>query len=214
MQINIYFNQKNKRLMKKADSKNDHTIPQEICEQEINRIIDNNNAKTVLLDLKDTNDNNIDIINDNNQKIFDNINITLQYEPDPQLGKLGLLCITGENKEHIIAKFEFYVYKLNDLVYQEMKNKIYNEINQSKRKGFPLTKNQIKGKLQIFNKLLNDKYYYAIILIHDTQSYKNLITVPIIGRCKYYPKTQKFTNDFMTAKINEIMQLLHFEKID
>lgn len=100
------------------------------------------------------------------------------------------------------------------MIYQEIKNKIYNEINQSKRKGFPLTKNQIKGKLRIFNKLLNDKYYYAIILIHDIQSYKNLITVPLIDRCKYYPKTQKFTNDFMTAKIDEIMQSLYFKKID
>ena len=104
--LKIFMINNKKRLLKLAYSKNDHTIPNNICIDEINTI---NKTRHLIWKLA-ASSNIIDSGNTaQNIKQFD---FDLQYEFNTNFNNIGLYCLTGK-KNKIIGKFEFYIQKLS-----------------------------------------------------------------------------------------------------
>ena len=100
--LRIYLKSSNNRLYKCAYSKNDYTIPNNLCINDINM---RKQALNIIFKLQDV----LNIPNiDENSYILNQLNCDLIYNFNTELGNIGLLCITGK-LNNIITKFEFYV---------------------------------------------------------------------------------------------------------
>lgn len=194
---------KNKHLFKLADSKNDHTIPNNLCLNEINTV---NKALNFLWELIDTSN----IINDTGntvQNIYQ-FNFNLQYDFCNELGNVGLLCLTGK-KNNIIAKFEFYVQKLTE----DSIDKAFDNVKDFCKQHHFLRK-RTELQLKHLKKFLDTKMYRAIILIHDEKfPYKDLKSEGHNKYVKLYPSDTKFTDSLIASFIIEIIRFENFTLI-
>lgn len=187
-----------KGLMQKlAYSKNDYTIPNSICLEEIQF---QNNSDEVLWKMSNA-------ITDTNTVVsnIEKFNLKLIYTFANNLGNIGLYCLTGK-KNKIIAKFEFYVQKLTQ-------ESIDNAINEIKNFCEKCNFNAMQTKLQLayLNKYLNSKIYQATILIHNSlEPHKSLNTT---RHTYYFSKNTQFTNSLIYTYIRKIMQDEHFIEI-
>ena len=196
--LEIFIYNKKNRLLKLAYSKNDHTIPNNIC---INNINMQNQANTLLWQMTPT-----ESINDTGDAIqnIKQFNFNLQYEFDSDLGNIGLLCLTGK-KNNIIAKFEFYVQKLTQ-------NSINNAINKVKQfcKQNNFLKHKFEFQLKQLQKYLNSRMYKAFVLIHNIKKPYKALNSSLNNYQKNYSKNTQFTNELIIQYIKEIMQQENF----
>lgn len=105
--LKIFMMNNKKRLMSKlAYSVNDHTIPNNICIDEIDAI-----NKTRHLTWQLTASSNITDSGNSAQNIKQ-FNFDLQYAFNTNFNNIGLYCLTGK-KNKTIGKFEFYIQELS-----------------------------------------------------------------------------------------------------
>lgn len=96
MNIKFFIMDNKKRLLKLAYSTNDHTIPNNICINEINNA---GESDRLLLNLLD---NNLSIISYSTTQNIQAFNFVLKYEFDTNA--IGLYCLMGK-KDNIIGNY-------------------------------------------------------------------------------------------------------------
>lgn len=195
--IKIFIVSNKKRLLKLAYSTNDHTIPNNICIDEIN----NKEGSDRLLNLLDNNSSIIPYSTTQNIQAF---NFILKYEFDANA--IGLYCLTGK-KDNTIGKFEFYVQKLSKKSEDDAHNAV---VDYCKKRHF--MGHQTKKYLQKLQRYLNTNMYKINIVLHNSQyPYDSLLNRPYTY---IVSKNTKFTNNLICTYIKEIMQKENFIQIN